>query len=255
MRARRRSAGKAASMLSLGTELAMLGVEAQMVIGQRMAMFMLGGPKARKEARLMVTEEGQGRRRSRGDDRLGRDAAQGRARLPAEGSGQSPATEQGLSAASTVQDAASPLPGRGLAQHARELLDRVRLVQQLEAVGAVLRQHVAVAGGQHHRQVVVAGARISWPARCRSCPASPRRRTPRRSGRRPWPARPAPALGVGRPDGRVAEFGQRLGRERRRHRRCPRPPARTCRGRRPAAPRLRPAARGSLPRRPAAGTA
>jgi hypothetical protein len=44
-------------MLTLGTELAMLGVEAQMVIGQRMAMFMLGGPKARKEARLMVSEK------------------------------------------------------------------------------------------------------------------------------------------------------------------------------------------------------
>jgi hypothetical protein len=41
----------------MGTELAMLGVEAQMVIGQRMALFMLGGPKARKEARLMVTEK------------------------------------------------------------------------------------------------------------------------------------------------------------------------------------------------------
>lgn len=44
-------------MLAMGTELAMLGVEAQMVIGQRMAMFMLGGPKARKEAQLMVTEK------------------------------------------------------------------------------------------------------------------------------------------------------------------------------------------------------
>jgi hypothetical protein len=41
----------------MGTEIAMLGVEAQMVIGQRMAMVMLGGPKARKEARLMVTEK------------------------------------------------------------------------------------------------------------------------------------------------------------------------------------------------------
>lgn len=57
MRRRRRSAAKSASLLSMGTELAMLGVEAQMVIGQRMAMFMLGGPKARKEARLMVTEK------------------------------------------------------------------------------------------------------------------------------------------------------------------------------------------------------
>ena len=57
MHARRRSAGKTASLLTMGTEVAMLGVEAQMVIGQRMALFMLGGPKARKEARLMVTEK------------------------------------------------------------------------------------------------------------------------------------------------------------------------------------------------------
>lgn len=57
MRSRRRSSKKSASLLGLGTELAMLGVEAQMVIGQRMAMFMLGGPKARKEATLMVTEK------------------------------------------------------------------------------------------------------------------------------------------------------------------------------------------------------
>ncbi len=57
MRSRRRSAPTPASLVAMGTELAMLGVEAQMVIGQRMAMFMLGGPKARKEARLMVTEK------------------------------------------------------------------------------------------------------------------------------------------------------------------------------------------------------
>lgn len=57
MRSRRKSSKKAASFLTMGTELAMLGVEAQMVIGQRMAMFMLGGPKARKEAKLMVTEK------------------------------------------------------------------------------------------------------------------------------------------------------------------------------------------------------
>ncbi len=57
MRSRRRSSKKSASLLGLGTELAMLSVEAQMVIGQRMAMFMLGGPKARREARLMVTEK------------------------------------------------------------------------------------------------------------------------------------------------------------------------------------------------------
>lgn len=57
MRSRRQSSKKSASLLGLGTELAMLGVEAQLVIGQRMAMFMLGGPKARKEAQLMVTEK------------------------------------------------------------------------------------------------------------------------------------------------------------------------------------------------------
>jgi hypothetical protein len=57
MRARRRPSKKSASWLTMGTEIAMLGVEAQMVIGQRMAMFMLGGPKARKEAQLMVTEK------------------------------------------------------------------------------------------------------------------------------------------------------------------------------------------------------
>ena len=57
MRSRRRSSKKSASLLGLGTELAMLGIEAQMVIGQRMAMFMLGGPKARKEAQLMMTEK------------------------------------------------------------------------------------------------------------------------------------------------------------------------------------------------------
>jgi len=44
-------------LLGLGTELAMLGLEAQMVIGQRLAMFMLGGPKARKEAQRMVAEK------------------------------------------------------------------------------------------------------------------------------------------------------------------------------------------------------
>ena len=57
MRSRRKSTTKAASLVAMGTELAMLGIEAQMVIGQRMALFMLGGPKARKEARLMVTEK------------------------------------------------------------------------------------------------------------------------------------------------------------------------------------------------------
>ena len=57
MRARRRASKQSASWLTMGTELAMLGVEAQMVIGQRMAMFMLGGPKARREGKLMVTEK------------------------------------------------------------------------------------------------------------------------------------------------------------------------------------------------------
>lgn len=57
MRGHRRSPNKPASLLAMSTELAMLGVEAQMVIGQRMAMFMLGGPKSRREAQLMVTEK------------------------------------------------------------------------------------------------------------------------------------------------------------------------------------------------------
>lgn len=57
MRSRRKSLKSPASLLAMGAEVAMLGVEAQMVIGQRMAMFMLGGPKARKEAQLMVTEK------------------------------------------------------------------------------------------------------------------------------------------------------------------------------------------------------
>ena len=57
MRGHRKSSSKPASLLAMSTELAMLGVEAQMVVGQRMAMFMLGGPKARQEAKLMVTEK------------------------------------------------------------------------------------------------------------------------------------------------------------------------------------------------------
>ena len=57
MRARRRSRAKSASWLTMGTELAMLGMESQMVIGQRMAMFMLCGPKAGAEAQRMVTEK------------------------------------------------------------------------------------------------------------------------------------------------------------------------------------------------------
>lgn len=43
--------------LAIGTDLAMLGVEAQLVIGERIAMLMVGGPKARKEARWMVAEK------------------------------------------------------------------------------------------------------------------------------------------------------------------------------------------------------
>lgn len=57
MRARRRFRGKSSSLLAMGTDLAMLGFEAQMVIGQRMAMFILGDPKARNEADLMVTKK------------------------------------------------------------------------------------------------------------------------------------------------------------------------------------------------------
>jgi 2-polyprenyl-6-methoxyphenol hydroxylase-like FAD-dependent oxidoreductase len=43
-------------------------------------------------------------------------------------------------------------------QHARELLDRIGLLQELEAVGAVLRQNMAIATGQHDRQVKVTAA-------------------------------------------------------------------------------------------------
>lgn len=35
----------------------MRGVEAQMAIGERIAVLTVGGPKARKEARRMVTEK------------------------------------------------------------------------------------------------------------------------------------------------------------------------------------------------------
>jgi hypothetical protein len=40
-------------------------------------------------------------------------------------------------------------------QDPRELVNRVRLVQELEPVGAVLGQDMALAGGQHHRQAMV----------------------------------------------------------------------------------------------------
>lgn len=45
------------SMWKLGTDLAMLGIEAQLVIGQRLAMLAVGGPKARAEAQRMVAEK------------------------------------------------------------------------------------------------------------------------------------------------------------------------------------------------------
>jgi hypothetical protein len=40
-----------------GMDMAMLGLEAQGVIAQRMAMMALGGPKAQAEAQRMVTEK------------------------------------------------------------------------------------------------------------------------------------------------------------------------------------------------------
>ena len=40
-----------------GMDLAMLGVEAQGVIAQRMMMFAMGSPKAQAEAQRMVTEK------------------------------------------------------------------------------------------------------------------------------------------------------------------------------------------------------
>src|SRR5258708_36360475 len=45
-----------------------------------------------------------------------------------------------------------------LLQDARELIRGIRLLQQLEAVGAALRQHVAVSAGQHDRHVELAAA-------------------------------------------------------------------------------------------------
>ncbi len=57
MRKPRKAAPLGASWLAMGTDLAMLGIEAQMVIGQRIAMLMVGGPKARAEAQRMVTEK------------------------------------------------------------------------------------------------------------------------------------------------------------------------------------------------------
>jgi hypothetical protein len=49
-------------------------------------------------------------------------------------------------------------PAPDLAQRARKLLDRIGFLQQLETVTAVLRQHMAVATGQHYRQIEVKAA-------------------------------------------------------------------------------------------------
>lgn len=57
MRSRRKKSIGPGSWLAMGTDLAMLGVEGQMVIGERIAMLMVGGPKARVEAQRMVTEK------------------------------------------------------------------------------------------------------------------------------------------------------------------------------------------------------
>jgi hypothetical protein len=57
MRKARTTGLKPPAWLAMGTDLAMLGVEAQMVIGQRIAMLMVGGPKARVEAQRMVAEK------------------------------------------------------------------------------------------------------------------------------------------------------------------------------------------------------
>lgn len=60
MRAGRSLRAKSASWFKMGADLAMLGVEAQMVIGQRMAMVMLGGPKARTKSAPDDARDGQG---------------------------------------------------------------------------------------------------------------------------------------------------------------------------------------------------
>src|SRR6187402_935978 len=43
-----------------------------------------------------------------------------------------------------------------LAQNARQRLHRIRLLDQLEAAMGVLREHVAVAGGEHDGQAGIA---------------------------------------------------------------------------------------------------
>lgn len=90
MRAGRSLRAKSASWFKMGADLAMLGVEAQMVIGQRMAMVMLGGPKARTKSTTDGGRDGQGGRRVRGDDRSRRYATDGGTRLSAKGAGEPP---------------------------------------------------------------------------------------------------------------------------------------------------------------------
>jgi hypothetical protein len=57
MRKPRKMGRKPFSWLATGTDIAMLGVKAQIAIGQRIALLMVGGPKARTEAQRMVTEK------------------------------------------------------------------------------------------------------------------------------------------------------------------------------------------------------
>ena len=57
MRKPRKMGRKPFSWLAMGTDIAMFGVEAQMVIGERIALLMAGGPKARAEAQRMMTEK------------------------------------------------------------------------------------------------------------------------------------------------------------------------------------------------------
>jgi len=76
----------------------MLGVEAQMVIDQRKAMFMLRQPEGAQESAAHGDREGQGCRPGRGGHCHGRNTAQGRLRLKSKGAGQSPAAYQALSA-------------------------------------------------------------------------------------------------------------------------------------------------------------
>lgn len=71
-------------------------------------------------------------------------------------------TPPGLSS----EDAFTALPSGDLAQQAPKLFDRVRLVQQLEAVGAILREHMAVARGEPHWQ-------SGWFLRMRSARSMP----------------------------------------------------------------------------------